>query len=206
MQRETIRGYALGEVVSALQKAIRRSQVKEAAWWASELEKSGFGTHCWNRLIVITSEDVGLAWPEGAAVIRALKTSYDEAAARRNSSRPERLFIIHAAMALAHAPKSRWVDHAVWASFGYDDQQHPIPDEALDLHTARGRSMGRGEKHWFEEASRLVNEADLGDDPFYEKMRASTDEAFARQWTGRAAGPAVAQASMFDAGTSDEEA
>jgi len=200
MNRETIRGYALGEVVSALQKAIRRGQVKEAAWWAAELEQSGHGAHCWNRMVVITSEDVGLAWPEGPSVIRALKASYDEAAARRNPSRPERLFIIHAAVALAHAPKSRWVDHAVWASFGYDDQQHPIPDEALDLHTARGRQMGRGEDHWFKHAAVLVGEAELGDDPFFEKMKVSSEEAFARQWSaGRAAQPPTAQQGMFEA-------
>jgi hypothetical protein len=33
-----------------------------------------------------------------------------------------------------------------------------IPDEALDMHTARGRQMGRGKQHFLDESGRLVNE------------------------------------------------
>jgi hypothetical protein len=33
-----------------------------------------------------------------------------------------------------------------------------IPDHALDMHTARGRRMGRGKQHFLDEAGRLENE------------------------------------------------
>lgn len=33
-----------------------------------------------------------------------------------------------------------------------------IPDAVIDMHTARGRKMGRGKRHFLEEAGRLENE------------------------------------------------
>lgn len=189
MQRKTIRGYVLGEVVSALQKAIRRGDEAQATWWAAELDQSGFATHCWNRLIVIASEDVGIAWPEGPAVIRALHQTWVETAARRNVHRPERLFMQHAAMLLARAPKSRRVDTAAWANYGTPGQYFEIPDYALDLHTARGRSMGRGEEHWFAEGMKLEGEMLFEDeangevDPYDERWEHHcTEEQFGEQW------------------------
>jgi hypothetical protein len=44
-----------------------------------------------------------------------------------------------------------------------------IPDHALDKHTMRGRKMGRGSKHFFEEGSKLVNKT--VDDPFEERAK-----------------------------------
>lgn len=186
MQRTTIRGYVLGEVVSALQKSIRRCDEAQATWWAAELEQSGFGVHCWNRLIVICSEDVGIAWPEGPAVIRALHQTWVETTARRNPHRPERLFTTHAAMLLARAPKSRRVDTAVWANYGQPGQHFEIPDYAIDRHTARGRAMGRGDEHFFEEGMKLVNEVyDENDDPYWERWdQTSSVEQFGEQWGG----------------------
>ena len=40
-----------------------------------------------------------------------------------------------------------------------------IPDHALDMHTARGRRMGRGKQHFLEEAGRLENET--LEDPYF---------------------------------------
>lgn len=181
--RSTLRGHQVGEVVSALQKAIRRSQEEQAVAWAVELDQSGYGVHAWNRLTIITSEDVGIAWIDGPSVIGALRSSYFEAKARSNPSRPERLFIVHAAMLLARAPKSRRVDHAVGAVYGTPEPWFEIPDEALDLHTARGRRMGRGEDHWFAEAAKLVGEAtDLHPDPYFDRFMGSSDSYVKTQW------------------------
>lgn len=192
--QRTLRGFVVGEVVSALQKAVRRSQEREAVVWAVELDQSGHGNYLWNRLEIICSEDVGVAWLEGPAVIAALKDSYDRAVARRNGNRPERLFVVHAAMLLARAPKSRRVDEALWAVYGQQEPWFDIPDEALDIHTARGRKMGRtptsqqGLDHWFNEASRLVGEApDCDTGPYHERFMSSTEEAFNLQTSTRSA-------------------
>jgi len=56
-------GYVLGEVVSALQKSIRRGDEEGALYWSLELSESSFGQYLWRRLLIIASEDIGLADP-----------------------------------------------------------------------------------------------------------------------------------------------
>lgn len=180
-QPRTSRGYAFDECVSATQKAIRRRDEQLACWFAAELDRSGYGGHVWSRLEVIASEDVGLALPEGPAVIAALHDQWDRAKKRRNANRPERLFMIHAVLLLARAPKSRLVDHALWASYGTEEARHEMPDWALDMFTARGRRKGRGEEHFEESSAQLVGEADLGPDPFVEAYLAADEAAYDRQ-------------------------
>ena len=181
-QMKTLRGFSVGEVISALQKSIRRSDEVGAVSWAAELDQSGFTSHVWNRLEVICSEDIGPAWPIGPAVIAALRSNY-ERSMKRTQNGTERIFLAHAAILMARAPKSRVTDAAIWATYGYEEPMVPeIPDEALDFHTERGRSMGRragtkaGDDHWTDEASKLLDpqtgeavdeKADLG--PFYDR-------------------------------------
>ncbi len=57
-------GYLLDEVVSALQKCIRRGREEEAMYWALEMAESGCGKYLWRRLMIIGAEDVGLADPQ----------------------------------------------------------------------------------------------------------------------------------------------
>jgi replication-associated recombination protein RarA len=167
--------------VSAVQKAVRRGDEQLACWFAAELDRSGYGGHVWSRLEVIASEDVGLAFPEGPAVIAALHDQWDRAKKRRNANRPERLFLTHAVLLLARAPKSRLVDHALWASYGTEEARHEVPDWALDMFTARGRRKGRGEEHFEESSALLVNEADIGPDPFLAEYLRASEEAYDRQ-------------------------
>jgi len=51
--------------------------------WAVELDASGWGEYCWSRLIVIVSEDVGLAEPLMPSVIRALYENWNSIRKRR---------------------------------------------------------------------------------------------------------------------------
>jgi hypothetical protein len=98
------RGYRQDEVVSALQKAIRRGLEDDALYWAVELDESGWGEYCWSRLFVIVSEDVGLAEPHLPATIAALYTTWTllrkrrrgRSAGRATSQGAERLPLIHA--------------------------------------------------------------------------------------------------------------
>lgn len=144
--------YDAREVVSALQKAIRRSDPDAAIYWAIELQSSGFGAWCWKRLRTITSEDIGPAAPGLAADVRALHDNWKQ---EQKSGQPMNgmLYIIHAVLAMCAAPKSRVVDNAAWA--WHKMPRREIPDEALDGHTARGRQIGRGHKFFIEESSRL---------------------------------------------------
>lgn len=64
---KTTRGYDVFEVISALQKAIRRGDAKLAGYWAVELFESGFHQCAWNTLLVISAslhyEIVRPFWP-----------------------------------------------------------------------------------------------------------------------------------------------
>lgn len=172
----TLNGYDLFEVLSALQKSVRRGLEKEALYWAVELDSSGYVSHLWNRLCTICSEDVGLAWPEGPAVIWALREMHEARAAAKSSHRPERLHLLHAVLLLVRHTKSRIVDHALIASYG-DHGREEIPDVALDKHTARGKQLGRGWEHFWEEGTRLANEAGLeGETEWKEQARKVTEK------------------------------
>jgi replication-associated recombination protein RarA len=162
----TVHDYDPREVVSALQKCIRRGDVDAALYWAAELERSGLGWWLWKRLRVIVTEDVGPAWPEGPAVIEALWRTYSDlrrAGGKQPKRRPWRLVVMHAVYLLATAPKSRIADWASMVMFS-ETERREIPDVALGQHTSRGRRMGRRTEHFFEEGTRLVPHAAMPDE------------------------------------------
>ncbi|HKO16714.1 MAG TPA: hypothetical protein VJU87_10765 [Gemmatimonadaceae bacterium] len=154
----TMSGHSAYEVMSALQKAIRRGQEDLAMHWAYELVSCGRFYVLLNRLRVIAAEDVGMGDPE--AVMYALQMI--ELADRWWRGKGEwMLGVANAILTLARAKKSRVADHFYWAvrvreMNGWNPD---IPDEALDAHTQRGRQMGRGPRFFIEESSRLANEA-----------------------------------------------
>lgn len=158
----TVRGYDMKEVVSALQKAIRRSDDEQALFWAVELDRSGYGQYMWRRLLIMVSEDIGLANPELPSQINSLFNIYTELKSWKNANHPERLQIVHAVLLMARSPKSRMIDHAVHVAYTTNDTI-PMPDYALCMHTGRGRQQGRGLDHWFSDAAVLVNKLDLDD-------------------------------------------
>ena len=71
----TIRGYSFPAVSSAMQKAIRRGDAKQAGYWALELWASGFGQYVWCRLLTVSAED---CWGILTQEVKALHDSYTE--------------------------------------------------------------------------------------------------------------------------------
>ena len=104
-------------------------------------------------------------------------------------------------MILARAPKSRMVDHAVMAVYEGARERLEVPDWALDRHTARGRRIGRGQQHFFDEGAVLANAADL-DDPYAEEGRAAVSrrQRSENRGAGRARPLTFAAASEGDTG------
>jgi replication-associated recombination protein RarA len=155
---QTPRGYDLFELLSALQKDVRRGKECQAVFWAVELESFSQET-LWNRLSVIASEDIGIADPLAPLVIDVLEKEYNDAKRRGNDS--HRLFLVNAVLFLARSPKSRIVDDLLITVYGdikFRDKRLEIPDYALDMHTLRGAKNGRGIKDFLEEGSKLENE------------------------------------------------
>jgi replication-associated recombination protein RarA len=181
-EARTKHGYPLDEVTSALQKCIRRAQVDEAMYWAVEMNESGFGAYAWRRLIVICSEDVGPADHMASVVIHALhENSKVLREAVRSGSRAQSDYwkalwpyeaLLQAVTYLARAPKSREMCDAYPTIKMRQDKGDllPIPDYALDTHTKRGRSMGRGMEHFRTEASKLIPHKEVEGDPWRKRF------------------------------------
>ena len=156
---QTPRGYDFYELLSALQKDIRRGNEYGAMFWAVELETFN-PRMLWNRLTAISSEDVGPANPVMPLVIETLEKQYFEA--RDKGSDRCRLFLANAVVILARSRKSRIADdllNTVYGEIQHENRKLPIPDYALDKHTLRGKKMGRGIEHFFSEGAKLSNEA-----------------------------------------------
>lgn len=141
----TRRGYEAFDCVSALQKAIRRSDLDGALYWSFELANSGYGAWCWKRLRIIAVEDVSSEATGLAADLAALS----------EQSKGDLMFLARAVIALVIAPKSRLASLVTIVHASGHVPRREIPDEALDMHTRRGKQMGRGVPHFLAEAGRL---------------------------------------------------
>jgi len=161
----TVGGYDYYEVVSALQKSIRRGLEEDALFWATELYMSDYAPHAWGRLLVIASEDVGPAQNSAVLVVKALHGMWSE----EKKSGEARLWFVHAVLALVRAPKSRIVDHATITFFEGERENKQVPDWALDVHTKAGRAKERGYEHFFDEGATLRAEA--LEDPYKRRAR-----------------------------------
>lgn len=161
MQILTRKDYDFYECSSAFQKSIRRGYEKDAIFFGWELYASGYSKYCWKRLFVIVSEDIGLANNDATLMINTLFQNWETIAAKNieEASLP----FIHAIMYLCRSQKSRIIDeYKIWIL--KTDYQPPIPDYALDVHTRRGKRMGRDHNFFLEEGQKINNEVDPGTD------------------------------------------
>lgn len=162
---ETINGYRTDEVVSMLQKSIRRNKVEEACQAAYELYTSGpiFLEKVWRRLLTISVEDIGFGNLDAAVQINALNQMrqsfpYDDG--------DQPMFFIHAIRVLCASTKDRSSDYLknIIIKNAAMGKLFEIPDIALDKHTIRGQEMGRGSKHFFEEATKVIPQLEIDND------------------------------------------
>jgi replication-associated recombination protein RarA len=152
----TKRGYNGHEVVSALQKEVRRSDPDAALYWAMELHRSGYSDWLWKRIRVISTEDCSPT----AGIIADIDALYFRAKEfNRKKSDPilDRIFAMQAVLILVAAPKNRMADLVLYTHGSDHMPRREIPDYAFDEHTARGKRMGRGVVHFHEHAARLVD-------------------------------------------------
>lgn len=102
------------DLLSALQKSIRGSDPDAAVFYLAKLLEGGDLISACRRLQVIASEDVGLAYPVAAAVVRACCESAKELGLPEAT-----LPLSHAAVFLATAPKSN-AAHVAYAAAAAD--------------------------------------------------------------------------------------
>jgi replication-associated recombination protein RarA len=151
MVPRTINGMDSFECVSAMQKCIRRGLERDAMLFAMEmcLSSKAFFTRALNRLFVIAHEDIGLADMQSVTFavvnLEACRGMYDPEKAGRYA-----LALGNAIRALCRANKSREGDwFGIVAIRSIRGGKKPeVQDWMLDMHTRRGKQMGRGLDHF----------------------------------------------------------
>jgi replication-associated recombination protein RarA len=170
---KTVNGYGPYEVVSALQKCIRRGIEYDACYWALELCRTSrsMAGWCWNRLQIIACEDVGPADPMAITIVTSCRDVW-ERTSKNKDSHPESNILTHAVLHLCRAPKSREADAIAnmlnWHRNGLDPKTRTkvrdpklmeIPKIALDGHTIQGKK----------EYYRLAKEAGISSEELFTK-------------------------------------
>jgi replication-associated recombination protein RarA len=151
-------GYRLSEVISALQKEIRRGNEREAMFWALELIPR-YERYLWRRLLVIVNEDIGIANLEAIRMVPELRRQYFET--RAYGTGAWKLVLANCILLMSRSDKCRAADY--FQCCVVDERgkglRLKIPDYSLCKHTLKGKQMGRGFQHWFDEGCKLVPEA-----------------------------------------------
>jgi len=171
-QVRTLHDLAADEVISALQKEIRRGNEENAAMLAYEMVSTSpeLEHKLWDRLAVISVEDIGFGEVSAPVLLHALEElshHFEYGAGDRA------LFAIHAVRYLATRQKDRSSDEMLnWLKFATANQGAlpVIPDYALDMHTARGNAMGRGLPHFLEQGAQVAPEWSQRDQTYRNRL------------------------------------
>lgn len=174
---KTKKGYDFFQVASAFQKSIRRCDETQAMYWAIELYESGYQEYAWKRMIIMCSEDVGLGDPFTIVQMMSLKQSYDYLAKKKEKSLPERLPFTHAVLLLTRCCKSRYVDHAITYYWDLNQKKYlEMPDYAFDMHTRKGKMLGRGLEYFYQESVKVCNANKIAGEEEIEKLAMEVDK------------------------------
>lgn len=171
MKLMTQRGYDFYEVASALQKSIRRGDVKLAGYMALELFPR-YSEYCWKRLLTISAEDCyGVITKEIMALYQAFHVINE---GKKGEELKGRIFISKAVILLCQCKHNRDAD--LLSNYIYD-QKYDVSDEEIermflevrqekvvipeyvyDVHTRKGKMMGKTKRDFFiEEDAALAN-------------------------------------------------
>ncbi|MBM4059501.1 MAG: replication-associated recombination protein A [Planctomycetes bacterium] len=131
------------DLLSALHKSLRNSDVQAAVYWlARALEAGTDPVHAARRLVAMAAEDVGLADP------MALQVAVAALHALQFLGLPEgRLPLTEATVYLAAAPKSNAVVRAIDAAgaAAREGADHPVPLHLRNAVTGLAKELGHGQ-------------------------------------------------------------
>jgi hypothetical protein len=221
-ENETDGGYDRYDVSSLLQKAVRRSDERVAAWAAWELARSGYAWNLWNRLNLYVVEDL-----RAGQEVALLVERYEQLATERwePDSWKGRLCAIHAALACARARSSREAANADECfrlvaerrADTPDDEDPPVDfpvgdlepggrfDAVFDGHTGEGSRRGRGTRFFKTHGARVGPEPDGEESRRWQRLAmALSDVDYAEAELERALEPVSAE-DPWDAPTGGTE-
>ena len=203
------------DVISAYIKSMRGSDVDASLHYLARMLEAGEDPRfIARRLVILASEDIGLADPT------ALQTATAAAAAIQLIGLPEgRLTLAHATIALALAPKSNAVTTAIGAAEA-DIRRGligPVPPHLRDSHYARTKDHGHGVGYLYPHdlpggvAAQQYGPDQLGDRRYYVPTRYGAQVRYAevldrlRVALGRETAPAPDSRPQVGSGTPDED-
>ena len=134
-------GDAHYDILSAFQKSIRGSDADAAIHYLARLVKAGDLISICRRLQVIAAEDIGLAYPQAALIVKALVDS-----ARELGFPEARIPLAEATVLLATSPKSNSAYLALDSALRDLEEMTvgDIPMHLKDAHYSGASKMGRG--------------------------------------------------------------
>lgn len=129
------------DIISAFQKSMRGSDPDAALHYLARLIAAGDLQIICRRLLVTASEDIGLAYPQAAAIVKACVDS-----ALQLGLPEARIPLAQAAVLLATAPKSNSAIMGIDAALGDLESMDTgdIPAHLKDAHYGGAKKMGRG--------------------------------------------------------------
>lgn len=137
------------DILSAFQKSIRGSDADASIFYLAMLIKGGDIKSICRRLLVIASEDIGLAYPQAISIVKACTDSALELGL------PEaRIPLAEAVLLLSTAPKSNSAITAVDKALGDLDNINigAIPDYLKDGHYEGAKNLGRMQNYKYPHA------------------------------------------------------
>lgn len=171
------------ELMSALQKSVRGSDPDAAVFYLARLLESGDLLSPCRRLLVIASEDVGLAFPQAAAIVKACVDS-----ALQLGLPEARIPLSQATLLLATAPKSNSAEAAIDAALSdvRKNLGREMPSYLRENHTfGEGEKKGKYryphsfENHWLDQQ---YLPDDLKDARYYSWGENKSEQAARAYW------------------------
>ena len=160
-----------GLLKSALQKYVRRGNAVKAMWFASKLLDVVGSWSTWKRLLTIAVEDCGQPDPilTCDCLYKMFMSSRKQETDQKAVTWDMRRCVVCAAKVLADSPKDRRADSFLEfreATLRCADDPEvatkakeldEMEDFVFDIHTRKGRQMGRGNEYWYGVSSHVEN-------------------------------------------------
>lgn len=129
------------DLLSALQKSIRGSDPDASVFYLAKLLEAGDLLSPCRRLLVIASEDIGLAYSNASVIVKSLVDS-----ALQLGLPEARIPLAHATILLATSPKSNSAINAIDQAFELikEGKGVNIPPYLLDAHYKGSKFLGHG--------------------------------------------------------------
>jgi putative ATPase len=175
------------DVLSAFIKSIRGSDVDAGLYWLARMIEAGEDPRLVaRRLVILASEDVGMADPQGLVVADAAARAVEFV------GMPEAaLNLAHAVVYLANAPKSNSAAAALWAAQA-DVRDHPagvVPRHLRDSSYPGAAKLGHGEGYVYPHDEPVHSDAARSDAGGHVQQQYRPDTHREEYWhpTGRGA-------------------